>query len=116
MSDVICPRCGEPWDMDCLHDEAGEHYGATYGEPGYVGADYQKVYQQVSADFRTRGCLALTEAFGPQTCVPVASHSTMVAQAMYELLGDDLDAASVMTEDYSREPVAGYIESWRWCD
>lgn len=29
MADIYCPRCGEPWDMDMLHD-AGD--GQTYEE------------------------------------------------------------------------------------
>ncbi len=29
MADIYCPRCGEPWDMDMLHEAPD---GATYDE------------------------------------------------------------------------------------
>ena len=91
--DLICPRCGEPWDMDCLHDEAAERHTKDGGE-------YADVYASVAGDFRARGCLALTTAYGSQPgCVREQSHSTLAASATYELLGDDMDGAAAMLED-----------------
>ena len=26
MADIYCPRCGEPWDMDELHEADGKDY------------------------------------------------------------------------------------------
>lgn len=31
--DLYCPRCGEPWDFDCLHEEAAARYGIPYYVP-----------------------------------------------------------------------------------
>ncbi len=54
--DIRCPCCGEPWDMDCLHEEV-EHRGAQDEE-------YEEVYNQVKSDFFKKGCTALT-VYGP---------------------------------------------------
>jgi hypothetical protein len=83
--DLICPRCTEPWDFDSLHEEADES---------------DRTYAQVAADFRTRGCLALETAFGAMECKPVNNLRSMVADAMYDLLGDDMDGAAAMMEDF----------------
>lgn len=83
--DLMCPRCTEPWDFDSLHDEAAES---------------DRTYSQVAADFRTRGCLALESAFGSMLCEPVHNLRAAAADAMYDLLGDDMDGAASMMEDF----------------
>jgi len=98
--DIICPVCGEPWEHDCLH-EAAESSGASY--------------QTVAAQFRSVGCKALESAYGSQShckrAIPTEKESrersltrAEVASAMYDLLGDDMDGAAAMLEDYE----AGY--------
>jgi hypothetical protein len=76
--DIRCPQCSEPWDNDYIHDYA-EADGSTYAI--------------VSADVRVRGC----EAFGER-------HGALVADpaigALYDLLGDDMDGAAAMFEDF----------------
>jgi hypothetical protein len=50
MADIFCPRCGEPWDIDSLH----EAYDEDAGEP---------VPWATAVDrFRRFGCGAMTGA------------------------------------------------------
>ena len=84
--DLICPRCTEPWDNDSLHEEA-EALGTSYSV--------------VAAEFRTNGCKALEHAFGPQDdCVSANNTRSMASAAMFELLGDDMDGAASLMEDF----------------
>lgn len=90
--DIICPNCGEMWDHDTLHEEAEES---------------GRLYVAVMRDFQQRGCNAL-EAFigGPVLdCKPSANTAAraQVASAMYDLLGDDMDGAAAMLEDFERD-------------
>lgn len=102
MSDVRCPKCGEPWDLDCLHEEAaarlydrGEEpeqtrYGASWGEERY-----RPVFNEVRADFYARGYEALT-SYGARHNDTEADPRIALA---YELLGDDIDGAVAELED-----------------
>lgn len=84
--DLPCPKCLEPWDNDSLHEEA-EASGRTY--------------DQVAADFRKQGCHALNAAFGPMDpCESATSADGDAARELYALLGDDMDAASAMWDDF----------------
>jgi hypothetical protein len=107
---IICPKCGEPWDFDSLHDVAEERYGISYyldGEnfhrsnrvknPEYNGDDYDRVFQEVSKEFRSKGCGIV---FDKRPCTTVDSDRTAMASAAYEILGDDLDGAASMFDDY----------------
>lgn len=76
--DHYCSKCSEPVDNDYFHDVA-EESGRTY--------------QEVAADFRQRGCEALGESHGEGEANPYAD-------ALYDLLGDDMDGAAAMMEDY----------------
>lgn len=67
--DILCPKCGEPWDRDELHIES----------------------VSVKA-FMREGC----GVFGVK-CEP--SDRGTLAQAVYDVLGDDLDGAAAMFED-----------------
>ncbi len=81
--DVPCRVCGEPLDMDCLHDVADE-LGLTFA--------------QVSANYRTKGCAGLAgSSYENPSCTP---RGNVAARGMvYDLLGDDIDGAAVMLED-----------------
>lgn len=98
MSDVLCPTCGEPWDLDCLHDEAE----ARVSEQPHLSTEaYSKVFDDVRRDFYARGCAALATAYGPgSVCTPRRIDRTAAAMAAYELCGDDLDGAAAMLEDF----------------
>lgn len=76
--DVYCGKCSEPVDMDYFHDAADEQ-GRTYKE--------------VSRDFQQRGCEALGWSHGEGQANPYAD-------ALYDLLGDDMDGAAAMMDDF----------------
>jgi hypothetical protein len=79
--DILCPKCGEPWDMDDLHTETAER------EP----KNYDRMYRKVASEFRAKGC----EALG-------AKHSGNKAnpgiRIIYDMNGDDMDGAASMLD------------------
>lgn len=81
--DVYCPKanCGEPVDMDYFHDVAAD-----------LGSDYTTVMR----DFQKRGCEALGEQHTERD-----TDAGFYAEALYDLLGDDMDGAAAMMEDYA---------------
>lgn len=83
--DILCPKCGEPWDHDTLHE---------------VAEDSDKPYDTVAADFRARGCEALGTKHSAGEAHPVIS-------AVYDMLGDDMDGAASMLEDAE---LFGYLD------
>jgi hypothetical protein len=87
--DIYCSRCGEPWDNDCLHDEA---------------SDTGQTYRQVARAFQVKGCSALTTYGASCNADTAGSLRAALAGAAFELCGDDMDGASAMLEDY----LAGY--------
>jgi hypothetical protein len=85
--DVYCKVCGEPWDNDELHEVEG------------------MTYLQASRKFRAEGCGAV---FGTE-CSPrndSVTHPNFgltleeAADVLYDLLGDDMDGATAMLEDF----------------
>lgn len=121
--DIVCPVCGEPWDFDSLHEEAQERYGIPYYiyddgyttlsynarsrelNPEYNSEDYQKVYKVVSAEFRSKGCKALKHLTDATYCKPQKREGEDLTRAeaasvLYDLLGDDMDGAAAMLEDF----------------
>jgi hypothetical protein len=100
--DIRCPKCGEPWDMDCLHDEVEHRNGglaASFRRP------YEVEYNEVSADFRSRGCVAL----GSYAATCNKTTATPVIAAVYDVLGDDMDGAASMFEDMDED-----MEHYLW--
>lgn len=116
--DIYCVICGEPWDHDSLHEVAEERYGIPYylDDDGWAGAyeargrrrnpawnsdAYQRVFQEVSREFRERGCEALHSRHSePSTEIGRFGLTRQeAAAAVYDVLGDDLDAAAVMLDD-----------------
>ena len=88
--DITCPRCGEAWDNDCIHDEVSER--ALLGQV--------TSYDAVAREFRARGCIALRAFTGNDSlCERVRDDRTAAAGALYDLLGDDMDGASAMLAD-----------------
>lgn len=79
--DVYCPKCGEPCDMDYFHD---------------VADDIDSDFNTVMRDFQSRGCVAID--FGE--CTPNDSLQALYADALYDLLGDDIDGAAAMLADH----------------
>ncbi len=79
--DIYCPKCGEPCDIYELHDVEGMSYA------------------QASAKFRRDGC----EVFGSKHAdyyAPSQNVRASMAEAVYGVLGEDLDGAASMLEDF----------------
>ena len=121
--DIYCRICGEPWDMDTLHDEIDERIAAGVFQalpdhddyrPGeqynkYREA-YDKCYDIVRSDFYSKGCGAMWAFSGrpegetPSWCVRKdrtgsKMTTTDAMSALIEVMGDDLDGIASMMED-----------------
>jgi hypothetical protein len=77
MADIACPQCGEPWDMDELHDVPGKSFTEAYH------------------DFQVRGC----EVFDSSHNSEPNTQRAAVASVLMDLLGDDVDGLAVELED-----------------
>jgi hypothetical protein len=80
--DIVCPRCGEPWDPDSLH----EAYDEEAGEP--------ISYEEAARNFPRLGCGTMTgrTLF---TCAPdPTSPLALMAAAVMELSPHPDDWAS----------------------
>lgn len=107
--DIICPRCGEAWDMDCLHEEAAARYQQQYdqefsvaykGDPEKAKQEYDGIFREVSSEWRSIGCGAMKSIRGTdEPCERQRSMRTAMASAAYELMGDDIDGAASFMED-----------------
>ena len=120
--DIRCPHCGEPWDLDTLHEETRTRMAradqtdlqalapplrSDPGHPGYPGypgipQTYTAWFDQVRKDFYRQGCPALTSY--EASCTPIAAGSDRAAASalLMSLLGDDIDAVASMSEDLDR--------------
>jgi len=78
MADLYCPRCGEPWEMDELHD--------------VPDVPFQLAYQR----FQVIGCAVFGSRCGEPQRTPEQRQTIRTA---YALLDDDPDAASAVIED-----------------
>lgn len=82
--DIYCPRrgCAEPFDNDSLHDAVDEGLFPNYRE--------------AAAAFRSQGC----EALGFTHNVDAdPSGRAEAMDAIYDLMGDDMDGAASFMED-----------------
>lgn len=91
--DLICPICAEPWDVDSLHDTA----------------DPDLSFDDASAAFRRHGCEVFGQKHGATTehgatgNAPVldgVADKAAAAAEIYDLLGDDVDGAAALLEDF----------------
>lgn len=96
--DVYCVKCGEPWDIDSLHEEA--EVRQQMGHP-------QATFAVVRDDFYSLGCVALQTAFGTLECEQQDSlgadgrlSESAAMGVLAGLLGDDIDGVASMMEDY----------------
>ncbi len=79
--DIYCPKCGEPTDNDSIHDAVNEGIFDSYVEGLHA--------------FQSQGC----EAFGWKHGNINAARAEAMS-AMFDLLGDDVDGAAAMMEDF----------------
>ena len=77
--DIPCPRCGEPWDNDSLHD--------------LVEDDEFQTYQDAYAAYRRKGCVVLTGKECRRDNL-AASRSDLA-----DLFGDDTDGYASFMDD-----------------
>jgi hypothetical protein len=75
--DILCRRCGEPWDNDELH---------------YLAEENCTTYQEEAARFRREGC----GAFGTRCEVDDQAENRGM---LTDLLGDDMDGLAATFED-----------------
>jgi len=117
--DVYCRICGEPWDMDTLHEEIDERIAKGFlaelpdndnYRPGDQYRKYREVYdsyyQKVRSEFYRRGCGAMwafrgvAEDESPSWCVKSGTSGTVLAMnTLIDLMGDDLDGIASMMDD-----------------
>jgi hypothetical protein len=87
--DILCPKCGEPWDIYELGEQARE-------VAEWEGAHYEDVYKALRREFSRKGC----EAFeGGRCSEPLDKGRSALISEVYGLLGDDMDGAAAMLED-----------------
>jgi len=77
MADMHCTKCGEPWDMDCLHEP--DEYGLTLEGWRIVACGACEWHAE--RGFKLKGTAA-------------------AAAAMHDLLGDDIDGVASMMEGW----------------
>jgi hypothetical protein len=131
MADITCPKCGEPWDMECLHEETtyrskidfknlspeAKKFSGTVGQIGDIPEDkraafveymnyktaYNAWFKEVTADFYKNGCKALTSYGEREDCTPEEKPMrATVSSALRDVLGDDLDGIAAEMEDAER--------------
>lgn len=77
--------------MDELHDEID--YRCDGAAPS--GEAYQKLYREVRSEFYRLGCGAFTAIVGSgYVCKESGSSRAVVAGALYDAFGDDLDGVA----------------------
>jgi hypothetical protein len=87
--DIYCGRCGEPWDIESLHEESD--YRRSEGEPVTVA--------RVRADFAARGCVAFSFATDTECELDTGNVRAMASGALMDLLGDDIDGVAALLDD-----------------
>lgn len=77
--DIRCPKCGEPWDLDSLHDAVEDGQATDY--------------RDAQAKFRREGC-----GLWGVNCERDDRAATIVG-ALMDLAGDDFDGFASDLED-----------------
>lgn len=77
--DIRCPICGEPWDMDELHD---------------LIPDECEDYHKAVSLFQAKGC----EAFGCSHGV-VDKGAASLSSMLFDVFGDDVDGIASELDD-----------------
>lgn len=83
--DIYCPKCGEPCDIDTLHDYAQEHH---------------TTFREIHRLFQTVGCANSMPNYR-WTCTPSRNpQRAQVARMLGEIMGDDVDGIASFFEDF----------------
>lgn len=75
--DLYCPVCGEPWDIDALHDVPGVPF------------------EVARRRFAREGC----RLFGTSHNDIIDADRAAKSAVLHQLLGDDVDGIAAMMED-----------------
>jgi len=106
MSDIFCPKCGEPWDLDCLHDEIAARNPDLPWVDDITNKYDQKLYDPyfnaMRKEFQRDGCVALKSYGGGHNEETMDPPRNSVYGSLMELAGDDIDFAVSMMEDAER--------------
>lgn len=83
--DIYCITCGEPWEIDVLHETAEEKGNS---------------FKEVLHDFYSRGCNAVDGRSKEGNCNddPI-SEAPLYMSALIDILGDDVDGIASGMED-----------------
>jgi hypothetical protein len=92
--DLLCPKCGEPWDNDELHEVTLDEVNECLNDHGLPSIDGVS-YHIASKLFRSYGC----EVFGCSHGAALPKESLELVAMTYDLLGDDMDGAASMLDD-----------------
>jgi len=77
--DIYCPKCGEPIELDYLHD---------------VARTAEMTFAEIYEDFMRRGCPAVDSS-----CSSIADHERADASAVLAQISDDCDEIAILMED-----------------
>ena len=97
--DIKCHVCGEPWDVDYLHDVIEERFPSQpwRREDGSIDeTEYHRIWSNLYADFRLVGCNAFNEKHNYN---PDFKNSEALA-TLADAFGDDIDGYASMIEDF----------------
>lgn len=101
--DIRCPVCREPWDHDSLHEEVSYRHGENAGRDSSGKYDqnlYQPLFDEVRIEFYNIGCKALTCMGSGSHCIKPSEGRSAGIDAIYDLMGDDIDGAMSMLDDF----------------
>lgn len=93
--DIRCPICGEPWDMDCIHERVAELYISRASDERYYQELYDEFYLLVKNAFYKRGCKALGHSHNE---VP-DKNAALLSSVLMDILGDDIDGIASELND-----------------
>jgi len=81
--DIYCPKCGEPWDLDSIHEIADQD---------------ECSFDQARVRFRREGCVALGTSHSDDT--DSGGLRALASGALMDLMGDDMDGVASMLDDF----------------
>ena len=97
--DINCPHCGEPWDMDSIHDiELTPEQIKGLGDLPQAEMR-ERMYSMRRKAFRALGCNAIEGYSTPCGHSVLNPKAADASGALLDILGDDLDGVAAMLDD-----------------
>lgn len=90
--DIRCVKCGEPWDLDSLHDQVDPK--ARNGQKDGFGGKLYSSFSAARKAFYRDGCELFGASHGP-----IDPEKGAVVAALQDLAGDDIDGLASDIED-----------------